>query len=313
MPVMFDYDRQLHRIALHHKGLVTLELSRADGIPDEVIDRRVAAGVLIPMHDGVYRHAAVPFTQDLRDLAAVLSCGSDAVLSHRAAARLHGFPRVRRAKPEVTSPHTDLPLVDGVDVHRTTRLQVVERTLVRGIPVTTPGRTALDYCAVTPLWLAKEVIVEAVVMKIVRPEDILATLERSAGRGKGGSVALREVASELGDLASLESVLELLVARIIDPLPIPTPVRQFPLTCADGREVRLDFAWPDVRFALEPNGRRWHDTPRRKRQTEARQASIRATGWTHEHCGWAEVHDEPRQLARVTLDTYLACRAAAAA
>src|SRR5687768_16933827 len=106
---MHLYDRLLHSIATRRRGVVTKSEALSAGVPLHAIEDRVRAGILIAVHDGIYRHAAVPFTQELRDLAAVLACGTDAVLSHRSAAARQRYPNVRRSKPEVTSPHKDLP------------------------------------------------------------------------------------------------------------------------------------------------------------------------------------------------------------
>lgn len=285
---MFDYDRILHLLALRNKGVVTREHAFAEGVPRHVLDRRVAAGVLIVMHDGIYRHAAVPFTQDLRDLAAVLACGSGAVLSHQSAAARQRYPNVRRARPVVTSPHRDLPRIEWITHHRSRRLPAVETTVCNGIPITTKGRTALDFCAVTPLWVAQEVIVEAVITKVVRPDELFAVLDRSGGQGCPGTVALRTIAAGLDDLEGLESMLELVVAEALDRARVPRFVRQHRLVCADGRRVRLDFALPDLRIAVEANGRRWHDTPARKQRTRERRASIVATEWDVVDLGWAD-------------------------
>lgn len=287
MSAVFDYDRLLHAIAARHRGVITRERAFEDGIPRHVLDDRVEAGVLIVMHDGVYRHAAVPFTQDLRDLAAVLACGADAVLSHRSAAARQ-YPDVRRSRPEVTSPHTDLPRVDGVTLHRTLWLPPCEVTVHHGIPITTPGRTALDYCSVVPLHIAEEVINAAVITKRLRQEDVFAVLDRSGGRGRRGTAALRVVALGFEDLERLESMLELHVARALDGSGLPRFERQYEMVCVDGRQVRLDFARPDIRFAIEANGRRWHDTPARKKRTRERLASIEGSNWEVMTVGWGD-------------------------
>lgn len=292
---MEDIDRLLARIANRRKGIVTREAGLAEGISEATMDNRVRAGILIPLYDGVYRHAAVPFTQDLRDLAAVLACGPDAVLSHRAAARRHHFPNVKRAKPEVTSPHKDLPRAAGFDRHRSLRLHPAEIATRDGIPITAKGRTAMDYCAVTPLWIAQEVIVEAVITKILKPHEVFAVLDRSGGRGCRGTADLRTIATGFDDLEDLESMLELVVAGVLDRASVPFD-RQVSLVCADGRNVRLDFAIPELHIGLDANGKRWHDTPARKRRTIARHESIVATGWTHLMYGWAEANDEQARI-----------------
>jgi hypothetical protein len=295
---MFDNDTRLNGLLVRRKGLVVRREAYDERIPRHVLDDRVDAGVLVVVHEGVLRHTAVPVTQDQRWLAAVLAAGADAVLSHRAAAVLRGWPGIRRVRPEVTTPHTDLPLLEGVDVHRAVRLRPFERSVVRGIPVTSPGKTALDLCAVARLELAKEIIAEAVIMKQLSPLDIITTLERSAGRGVRGTATLRTIGLSLDELTGLESVLELHGARALALARVPDPVRQFEMVCDDGRKVRMDLAWPQYRLALDWNGRRWHETPARRKRTRERHASIESSGWRHLMYGWTDVHDTSADMRR---------------
>jgi very-short-patch-repair endonuclease len=181
-------------------------------------------------------------------------------------------------------------------------LPASEITSRDGIPITSKGRTAMDYCAVTPLWIAQEVIVEAVITKILRPQELFAVLDRSGGRGCPGTADLRTIATGLDDLEGLESMLELVVAEALDRARVLRFVRQHPLTCADGREVRLDFARPDIRLAVEANGARWHDTPARKRRTRERLASIEGTDWEVLDYGWSEGED-PMGIIREVEET----------
>ena len=294
---MQTIDLVLAAIAVRCKGLVTTDAAFAAGISEATLDNRVKAGVLVRVHDGVYRHAAVPVTTDQRWLAAVLAAGPDALLYGRAAAALRGWPGERRVRPEVVSPHTDLPILPGVDVHRVVQLRPFERDVVRGIPVTAAGRTALDFARLVPFARAQEVIAQAVIMKLVTPLDLVMTLERSAGRGVPGTTKLRRIALSLDELEGLESVLELDGYRAIELARVPTPVKQYEMTCADGRKVRLDLAWPELRVGLDWDGKRWHATPSSKLRTRQRHESIEATdGWRHLQYGHADVHDSPNDL-----------------
>jgi len=301
---MYDVDRILDQLALRTKGLVVRRRALALGVPEDDLDHRVAAGRLDRLHRGIYRQAGVPYSQDMRWLAGVLACGDDAVLGMRAAAALHGYPGVRRARPEVWTPHTDLPLVDGVDVHRAVRLRPFEVTVVRGIPVTAKGKTAIDYCGCTPIHIAREVIAEAVITNVLTPITIVSALERSGGRGVRGTANLRAIALTLDELLELESVLELHGARVVELAAVPAPVRQHEIRCDDGRRVRFDLAWPAVRYGLDWDGRRWHDTPARKKRTRERHESIVASGWAHDQFGWSDVHDTPLDLRRQVERTY---------
>jgi hypothetical protein len=305
---MFDTDQVLNGLLIRRKGLLVRREAIDDGVAEWLIDDRARAGVLIAVHDGVLRHAAVPVTTDQRWLAAVLAAGSDALLFGRAAAALHGWPGVRRVKPEVVSPHTDLPLLHGVDVHRAVRLRPFEQTVVRGIPVTSRGRTALAYAWLAPFGKAQEVIAQAVIAKLLTPLDIVTTLERSCGRGVPGTAALRAIGLSLDELEGLDSVLELDGYRAIELARVPTPVKQLELTCADGREVRMDLAWPQFKVGLDWDSKRWHGSPAQKRRTKERHLAIEATdGWRHLAYGHTDVHDTPDEM-RAEVESEVATR-----
>jgi hypothetical protein len=307
---MYDMDRVLHQIAVRKKGLIVRRWHPE--IPRHVFDERVQAGVLLPLYDGVYRHAAVPMTHDMRLLSAVLAAGDDARLFGRAAAALHGFPGARRLRPEIASPHTDLPVLPGVDRHRVLRFRPFEVTTVRGIPVTSKGRTALDYCGLVPFHIAHEVIAAAVITKVLRPEDVVSTIERSGGRGVRGTANLRAIGLTLDELLGLESVLEQHGDRELAMANVPPWVRQHEIVCNDGRRVRCDMAWPELRLALDWDGKRWHATPARKKHTRERHDSIVASSWGHLTYGWADVHLTPREMrAEVESEVWSRLRRAA--
>jgi len=288
-----DVERVLSELSMKRQGFILRHEALARGVTQRELDWRMEDGRILREHENVYRHPAVPYSQDMRFLGATLACGSDALLSHRAAAAVRRWPNLRRVRPEVTTPHTDLPRVEGVTIHRAVRLRPFECDVVRGIPITAPGKTALDVCAVLPFHVAQEVIAEAVTMKLLKPIEVLAAIERSGGRGVRGTARLRAIAETIDELVDLESVLELHGWRALEGLAIPVPDRQVELICDDGRPVRMDLAWPALRLGLDWNGRRWHDTPARKRKTLERHASIEQTGWRHLMYGWSDVHDTP--------------------
>ena len=53
--------------AAHRHGIVTRAQLRCLGMLDGAIERRVDAGLLVPLHQGVYRHAAAPATTEATD------------------------------------------------------------------------------------------------------------------------------------------------------------------------------------------------------------------------------------------------------
>jgi len=277
-------------------GLVARWQAVDAGVGEPAIDFLVRSGVLLVVHPGVYRLRGVPFTQELRWLAAVLAGGPGAGLSDLAAASVHGFD-VRRSRPAIVVPWQRTPVIEGVDVRRTRR--PTDLVVVRRIPVTSKRRTILDLARLQPLATYRGVVQDAVARNLITVESLLAVLDRRAGRGVEGTVALRLVLADGLVDDKLESKLELLIARIIDrAVGVPAPVRQYELTCADGRIVRLDNAFVPQRIAVEANGRRWHAKESQVRRDRARRNSITNTGWRHYEYGWSDAVDTPLDTQR---------------
>ena len=115
------------------------------GLTQWEIRDRVRAGVLLPEFRGVYcvGHRAPSRESDY--MAAVRSCGAGAVLSGRAAAHVLGLLRGQPPAPEVAAPTERR--VEGVATRRCRRMHARERTIWRGIPVTTAARTLVDLAA----------------------------------------------------------------------------------------------------------------------------------------------------------------------
>lgn len=83
---MTDTARQQH-------GVVTRRQLLELGMGSKAIAERTRRGLLCPVYRGVYALDGSPLTVNGRRKAAVLACGSGALLSYRSAAKLWGvFP-----------------------------------------------------------------------------------------------------------------------------------------------------------------------------------------------------------------------------
>jgi very-short-patch-repair endonuclease len=138
---MAAIEREVARLAGRQRGYVTRGQLLAIGVTRHQIVYRVASGRLIPVHAGVYAVGHLPTLAQDRARAALLACGSAAVLSHRSAGSLWGIFKDWRMPFEVTAPTVRRPR--GVTVHRA----ALERPDIRthaGLRVTSPARTLLD-------------------------------------------------------------------------------------------------------------------------------------------------------------------------
>jgi hypothetical protein len=165
-------DQALARLARRQHGYVTRSQLLGVGVSKDVIHRRVRAGQLIRVHEGVYAVGYVREDAVARAMAAVLACGPGAVLSHHSAAALWGFRKWTTGPVHVIAPTCHRRR--GIKAHRCalTRREVRKRN---GVRVTSPARTLLD---IAPSLTEKQLtraINDAVISECLRPGHLAGT------------------------------------------------------------------------------------------------------------------------------------------
>ena len=202
-------------------------------------------------------------------VARLKACGPTAVLSHFSAAALYELLRWDDRYPEVTT--TAQRTHHGIRVHRSSTLHAEDITRHKGIPVTTPARTAVDLAATLDYQPLRRVVRQA--LRLTTVNRLLATVDRLGPR-RGVTKLARILAtghtptrSELED-----AVLDLIVAGGLQ-----TPDVNRPLTI-HGRRIIPDFRWPEQRLVLEADGAEWHDGRLAREDDAERQALLEAHG-----------------------------------
>lgn len=166
------------------------------GLSARAIRYRIVAGRLVRLHRGVFAVGHDAVSADGRRLAAVLACGSGAVLSHRSAAALWGL-RPYAGRPEVSIPSQACRSVPGVAIHRSRSLVSADVMAVEGIPCTTVARTLVDLAARGDRPGLIAAITRAEELRVYDGAKVEAVLERA--RGKRGARLLRSVLAEWSD------------------------------------------------------------------------------------------------------------------
>jgi len=138
-------DRAVTELAGRQRSLVTRRQLLALGAGADAIDRALRRGRLHRAHHGVYSLVPGRARPALAaEQAALLACGPTAVLSHDAAARVHGLRLAHRA-PEIHVTVTDSDRSrPGIEIHTTTVMHPGERHRVQGLPTTSVARTLID-------------------------------------------------------------------------------------------------------------------------------------------------------------------------
>src|SRR5688500_16999415 len=127
---------QLWALVRKQHGLVSIAQLRELGFSHRAVVHRIVRGRLHPVHRGVYAVGRPELTRRGHWMAAVLSCGQGAVLSHASAAALWGIRRREERGIEVSVPARLNPRPREVVVHRRRSLDSGDVTRHDGIPVT---------------------------------------------------------------------------------------------------------------------------------------------------------------------------------
>lgn len=154
------------------------------GVATGSIAHRLRSGRLHRVQRGVYAVGRPDLSRSGQWMAAVLSCGPAAVLSHRAAAALHGIVESGPERAiEVTVPPATVRARPGLRVYRRT-IETTERAAVDGVPVTTAERVLLDLAPLLSRRRLEAAVNAADKHDLVDPEALRDSLVRYAGLGQ---------------------------------------------------------------------------------------------------------------------------------
>src|SRR4051812_40151290 len=186
-------------------------------------------------------------------MAAVLAYGPKAVLSHRAAAALHGLREDNRARIDVSLPSKSVYQRRGIQAHAAAALTPTDITVIDGIPCTTLSRTFTD--------LAEVVGRRAVVLgmdaaerhRIFDLRELDAALDRAEGRP--GAAVIRSILDEYHGPRERAPFAEAFLA-LCRRVELPEPETEALLVLEDG-PIHVDFLWREARIAVELDSRRF--------------------------------------------------------
>ena len=266
------------------------------GFDSSVVDKRVAAGRMHRVHQGVYAVGHSLLSRQGVSMAAALACGPRAVISHRSAAALWGIRPCARTRIDVTAPHRRGRIPCGIDAHRDGMLRPQDRTAVDEIPCTTLARTLLDLAAVVRPDELRKAITQAEVRRVF---DLVALQEVIArSRGRRGVARLRTAIVEHDPREERSrGELEREFLAFCRAAALPPPEVNVPLHI-EGRQLEADFLWRDAGLIVETDDRRSHFTIAAFESDRRRDQRLKIAGWEVIRCTWHQVIDDPHELAQ---------------
>jgi very-short-patch-repair endonuclease len=278
----------LWALTQNQHGVVTKNQLLALGFSRNAIRHRLATGRLHPIWPGVYAVGRPQLSWHGMWMAAVLTCGPGAVLSHGSAAALWEINAPERRKVEVSVSVRSDPRRAGIVVHRRTILGPEDLTGRHGIPVTTPVCTLVDLATRLSRDRLEAAVNEADKRDLADPEALRAALDRLGKRP--GAAVLRRTLDRL-TFTLTESQLE----RRFLPLVRSAGLAQ-PQTGGRVNGFKVDFYWPDLGLVVETDGLRYHRTPAQQARDRLRDQAHAAAGLTPLRFTHAQVTFQPGRV-----------------
>lgn len=245
-----EADAAVVEFARRQHGVITTAQLTARGVGRHAVTRHVKAGQLHRVHRGVYAVGRRDLSPNGHRLAAVLACGTGALLGHRSAGAKWDVYSGALWPLDVLVPGDarDRP---GIRIHRTTTLHPDDVTVVDRIPITSIDRTLLDLAAVLPRARLAAAVEQADRLQKLDLDGLRRVLARNHGaRGAG---ALRALLDDYDEPPDVRSRLERDFLALIDAHGLPRPKLNVRVA---GHMV--DAFWPDWRLVVELDGVGFH-------------------------------------------------------
>ena len=93
--------------------------------------------------------------------------------------------------------------------------------------------------------------------------------------------------------ASPDSVFERRLQRVFHRSGLRTPVPQYEIRSEGRRVAVVDFAFPDLRLAIEADGYRWHSGRENWERDRRRANQLTLLGWRTIHVTWSDMAQHP--------------------
>ncbi len=261
----------LAELATQQHGVVSIsQLIGPLGYSRSAVTRAATSGRLHRLYRGVYAVGHTDLSLRGRCFAAVLACGSGALLSHHSAAWLWGVARWSPIPLSVTAPSRRAPR-SPIRLHHARALAVQDRDLIERVPVTSVPRTALDLAATLRPGSLLRLLERAEELRLFDLNHFDDLLSRTGGHA--GTGRLRRALGLYRPAPFTRSGLERRFLELIAEAGLPRPATGF------GEEgYELDVYWPEARFAVELDTYETHGSHQAFESDRLRQETLLLAG-----------------------------------
>jgi len=226
-------------------------------------------------------------------MAAVLTGGPGALLSHRSAARLWRLLPPASEHVEITCHPSTRVRRNGI-VSRRSIVADDEWLVKDGIPVTSPFRTIFDMAAIAGMRELERAFHEAEAREMRDRVSLPMLLERYPGRR--GAKKVRALLGSGAPVGITRNDFEEAFLALVDAYGLLRPRMNADLAIR-GRFFEVAALWEKHRFAVELDSRSIHGTRKRFESDRHRDRILVAEGWRTMRITWQQLQEEPAEIA----------------
>lgn len=227
-------------------------------------------------------------------MAAVLASGSDAVLSHWAAAALWGIRPNGRSRIDVTVAHRSRSS-RAIQRH-ISDVPPDERAVEDGILATSVHRTIFDLAATASVDEVVAMIKETEYLNRCDRLSLPDLLKKYPGKRGARKVRFALERLRVEPPGRMRSKLESRFAPFLRRYRLPLP-RFNDWIILGSKRYQVDCHWPGTGRIVELDGWEGHGTPSAFRDDRERDRRLTAAGYTVTRLTWNQLDDEPEAIA----------------
>ncbi|HEX4731335.1 MAG TPA: type IV toxin-antitoxin system AbiEi family antitoxin domain-containing protein [Solirubrobacterales bacterium] len=286
-------------LARRQQGVVSRGQMRRLGFSDGRIDDWSREGRLWRVFHGVYAVESTALTEQGRILAAVLACGSKAVVSHRSAAFLLGVGERSPRVIDLIAPGRRGRAIDGIRIHDVAYPAPSELVRIHGIPCTNAARTIVDLAGIYGEAQMRRIFERAATRRVLDLKGIDAIL--AGGPRRRGAPCLRRVIEtwrpvvEKANYKDVRSLFEAKLLPLIAAAKLPMP-QVNALVHTEEETFEVDLFWPQERFVVEADSRLHHTIEVAFERDRHRDRELLAVHYAVLRVTWREAEYEPTKV-----------------
>lgn len=265
-------------------GRFTRGQARSGGFTAYRIGRRIEAGEWRVIRGRVLALGAIPDSLESREWEAFLSAGPGATFAGPSAGRRHGF-EITDARPCILVPPSRRPDVAAGVVVLRRELSDCDVLVRNDCLLTSRASTVIDCALLLDEHPAMRFVERALQPNWISYEELARRVQLAVGQ-KGVQKLVRIVRA-LGSGAHSDS--EQRLVRGLRTHGLVGWSCNLEVTDRSSRIGMVDIAFPEIKLAVELDGRAWHVDRDRFQHDRTRQNRLVAAGWTVLRFTWEDV------------------------